>query len=624
MKRSASRIISIVGLLTISAFLIPMADVSEAMDSQFISNEGIQSNTLCGPLPQPTGTVIQVSTVGELQSAVSNLTSNSTILIADGVYDLTNTLVIYGGVTDVTIRGASGNRDAVVLRGRGMTNSSYGNTPHGFLIRNSNQVTIADLTIRDFYFHNIQIQGEQNAQGTRIYNLKLVDSGEQLVKVSSGGPPAPYADDGIVECSYLGYTDRSRDWYTNGVDVLAGARWVIRDNVFENIRAPQGQLAGPAILMWRNSIDTVIERNLFIECDRAIAIGLSSPDPSRARDGNTQFDHQGGIVRNNIIYREGSGDVGITANYARDFKIYHNTVIQNNTFPYGAIEYRFANSSGLISNNLFDGPIWRRDGATAVLSGNVTNAQLNWFVDAHNYDLHLAATAPVIDTVQNMPEVIDDFDGDQRLSGTMADVGADEFTLQGRPPTFLDVPAEHWAYVYIEALYQAGYVAGCSADPPLFCPDEAMTRAESAVFVERGIHGEGYIPVNPVVQVFDDVPLNEWFVKWANGMWVDGYTAGCGTNPLVYCPLQEHTREEGTVFFLRMLHGTDYVPAEPAGIFVDVPLESWGAKWIEAAYQAGLIPACETSPDLKFCPAEPLDRAMGAYMMVQAKGLEIP
>lgn len=65
----------------------------------------------------------------------------------------------------------------------------------------------------------------------------------------------------------------------------------------------------------------------------------------------------------------------------------------------------------------------------------------------------------------------------------------------------------------------------------------------------------------------------------------------------------------------------------PAGFsrdFSDVEVGFWGAKWIEAAYNAGLIPACETTPELRFCPDNPLDRAMGAYMMVQAKGLVIP
>jgi hypothetical protein len=191
-------------------------------------------------------------------------------------------------------------------------------------------------------------------------------------------------------------------------------------------------------------------------------------------------------------------------------------------------------------------------------------------------------------------------------------------------PTFDDVPFDHWAYDYIEALYQDGYVAGCSTDPLLYCPEDTLTRAESAVFVERGIHGAEALPDQPTQGVFADVPLNEWFAKWVTALWNDGYTAGCGTDPLIYCPLQDHTRAEGSVFFLRMMHGMDYVPTDPVGLFADVPLEAWYADWVEAAYNAGIIPACETEPDLRFCPEDPLDRAMAAYMMVQAKNLSTP
>jgi hypothetical protein len=204
----------------------------------------------------------------------------------------------------------------------------------------------------------------------------------------------------------------------------------------------------------------------------------------------------------------------------------------------------------------------------------------------------------------------------------LGDILGDE--AWGEPTTFFDVPSSHWAHDYIELLYQQGYVAGCSTDPLKYCPDEIMTRAESAVFVERGIHGADHIPIQPVEQIFADVPLFEWFAKWTISLWEDGYTAGCGTDPLAYCPLQEHTRTEGTVFFLRMLNGPDYEPPDPQGIFADVSVDFWGARWIEAAYDAGLIPACETTPELRFCPDAPLDRAMGAYMMVQAKNLEVP
>jgi hypothetical protein len=187
--------------------------------------------------------------------------------------------------------------------------------------------------------------------------------------------------------------------------------------------------------------------------------------------------------------------------------------------------------------------------------------------------------------------------------------------------TFVDVPLSHWAHDEIEILYQQGYVAGCSSDPLMYCPEGTMTRAESAVFVERGIHGASYLPPTPTQSVFADVSVGEWYAKWAEGLWNDGYTAGCGTNPLRYCPMQEHTRAEGSVFFLRMLHGPTYQPPQAAGIFSDVDSLKWYAPWVEAAYNAGLLPACETGPNLKICPEGALERAMAAYMMVQAKGL---
>ena len=385
----------------------------------------------CPALPAPTGAVVSVSTVDELERAVSEITSGTTILIEDGEYALGRTLHLFGDLRDVAIRGASGDAEAVVLRGPGMESPDFGSVPHGVLISDVQRVTIADLTIRDVWYHTVQVQGEQGAKDVTLYNLHLIDSGEQFVKVSSGGPPGPYADGGLVACSRIAYTDRARDDYTNGVDVLAGSDWTVRDTLFERIRAPVGQLAGPAILMWRNTINSVIERNVFIDCDRGIALGLSSPDLSRARDGEAVYDHQGGIVRNNFVWRtpgSRTGDVGITMNYARDFKVVHNTVVLNDTFPLGAIEYRFESSEGEIANNLSDAPIWQRNGASARLSGNIIDVEPVLFEDAMAGDLHLrASAAAVIDRVPPRDDALDDIDGHARPFGDAADVGADEY-----------------------------------------------------------------------------------------------------------------------------------------------------------------------------------------------------
>ncbi len=388
----------------------------------------------CAPLPPAAGTIVNVDTVAELQNAVANAASNTTILIADGDYALTNTLHLTGGVSNVALRGASGNREAVIIRGKGMSNASYGNVPHGVLIGNATDVLIADLTLRDAYYHLVQIQGESGAQRPTLYNLHLIDSGEQFVKVSTDSN-GPYADGGEVACSLIEYTDRARSYYTNGVDALAVADWVIRDNVFRRIRAPVGQLAGPAVLMWRNSLNTVVERNQFIECDRAIALGLSAPD-ANSRDDETTYDHQGGMIRNNFVYRASgaqTGDVGITVNYSANFSILHNTVIQNDTFDW-AIEYRFSSSSGTLAYNLTDGPIQQRDGASGTLTGNVTSAAESWFVSAATGDLHLAASATgAIDQAAALTAVPVDYDGVARPIGGAPDVGADEWGVLNLP-----------------------------------------------------------------------------------------------------------------------------------------------------------------------------------------------
>ncbi len=391
----------------------------------------------CPVLPEPAGRVVEVSTEPELARAVRDLESGVSIVVTPGTYRLANTLHVTGGVTEVAVRGRPGRRDDVVLQGPGMANPAHGDVPHGFLIGDASDVLIADLTIRDVYYHAVQIQGEQGAHDVRLYNLRLVDAGEQFVKGSTAGPPGPYPDGGEVACSIFEYSDRARSDYTNGVDVLSGADWVVRDNVFRRIRAPLGQMAGPTVLFWRNSVNTIVERNLLTSCDRGIAMGLSRPDPGLARDGENVYDHQESIVRNNMIYQPAgadTADIGITVNYARAFQVLHNTVIQNGTFAWGAIEYRFAVSSGEIRGNLTDAPIWQRDGATASLSDNLTDARLDWFVAAASADLHLTdRAARALDRAPVLAEASDDFDGEARPAGAAADIGADE--LSAAAPT---------------------------------------------------------------------------------------------------------------------------------------------------------------------------------------------
>ncbi|MCH7587930.1 MAG: hypothetical protein IIC78_07840 [Chloroflexi bacterium] len=191
-------------------------------------------------------------------------------------------------------------------------------------------------------------------------------------------------------------------------------------------------------------------------------------------------------------------------------------------------------------------------------------------------------------------------------------------------PTFDDVPLDHWAYGYIEILVDQGFIAGCSSQPLLYCPDKTMTRGESAVFIGRGVHGADYLPPPAYDPIFNDTPSSEWYTKWAVGLWNDGYTAGCASTPLLYCPLSELTIAEGTVFYLRMMNGADYVPPPASGLFADVATGAWYTRWVEDAYRSHILLPCATEPVLLACPDDTLTRATGAYMMVKAKGLDFP
>ena len=152
-----------------------------------------------------------------------------------------------------------------------------------------------------------------------------------------------------------------------------------------------------------------------------------------------------------------------------------------------------------------------------------------------------------------------------------------------------------------------------------------MQRAGQARRIERGQHGAMPDPPYPPPSTpsFVDVPLSHWGFGWVESLLADGFTAGCLTSPFSYCPDRQHTRAEGSVFFLRIKYGAAYAPPPGTGIFADVLSEDWYYDWAEAAYNEGLLPACGTDP-LAYCPNSPLDRAWAAYMMVQAKGIPVP
>jgi hypothetical protein len=373
--------------------------------------------------------VIDVSTVPELEAAVAGLTSGQVIRIAAGRYALTQQLRIRNGVTNVALVGATGNRDAVVIVGSGM------NTPGvniAIKVENAQDVRIADLSVGEAFWHPIQLQGEMGAERVRVSNVRLFDAGQQFLKST-----VDYAgemngvDDVIVENSLIEFTVIGPpEGYTEGIDVHHGANWIIRNNLFRNFRVPAGAtyVNRPCVLMWGGSRNTTVTGNTFINCERAIIFGQGGEVA-----GNS---HSGGLIVNNFIYRKEPqhADAGISIWDSPGTRVYHNTVIQNGTYP-AAIECRFASTTGVeIINNLTDGLILQRDNASALVTKNYTTATPSLFVNPAGRDLHLLPTAAVAIDQGRTIGVTLDWDMEARPNGAAPDLGADEWVGAAPPP----------------------------------------------------------------------------------------------------------------------------------------------------------------------------------------------
>ena len=197
--------------------------------------------------------------------------------------------------------------------------------------------------------------------------------------------------------------------------------------------------------------------------------------------------------------------------------------------------------------------------------------------------------------------------------GAGPDMGAFESTC-----VFDDVPPGHWAHDWITDLCEAGITAGCSADPPLYCPGAITSRDQMAVFLLASLEGSAYSPP-PAMGLFDDVPASDPFAPWIEELASRGVTAGCSTDPPLYCPAEPVTRAQMAAFLLVTLEGSGYTPPPATGLFGDVPASDPFAPWIEELASRAITAGCSTDPPL-YCPAEPVTRAQMAVFLTATFG----
>jgi hypothetical protein len=420
------------------------------------------ASVYCPPLSPPPASEVIV-TVGpaqapDLPAITRDALPYTTILLEDGLYPLQGSLRFLS--PHVTLRSASGDRDAVVLDG------GYRVGTGELVLIDVEHITIADLTLQRAWYHPVHIVG--GGHYATLYNLEIRDGREQFVKVNPVGET--YADFGVAACSELELTDTGRAFiqdnptpgflcYTGGFDLHQTWGWVIRDTAIRNIYCTNGGLAEHAIHFFRSNRDPIVERNLVVDNARGIGFGLGvetflrqfPDDPFEGTEMEGREDevmHIGGVIRNNIVYADIglAYDVGIGLESAWKPEVSNNTVYSEEGSFNSAIDIRFTGSESIVlANNLYHPRITLRNGApTPEQYANVLSSA-DMFAALPAADLHLRDTASTAIDQGADRGLVDDFDGN--LRDAHPDVGADEYVVANtRPVVTIGSPLDSDAF----------------------------------------------------------------------------------------------------------------------------------------------------------------------------------
>ena len=206
------------------------------------------------------------------------------------------------------------------------------------------------------------------------------------------------------------------------------------------------------------------------------------------------------------------------------------------------------------------------------------------------------------------------------MSLSVVESGAQCDTLPGTAKVqvdFLDVPPADPFHDDVDIIARNGVTVGCGNGN--YCPNDANTRAQMAVFLLKAKLGADYVPPPATGAIFTDVQPGDFAADWIEDLYNRGITGGCTLT--TYCPNAPVTRAEMAVFLLKTLLGSAYVPPSPVGIFADVPLDEFAVAWIEDIYNRGITAGCNTNP-LRYCPDDSNTRAQMAAFLTLTFGLQ--
>jgi S-layer homology domain. len=497
-------------------------------------------------------------------------------------------------------------------------NISGNNSVRAFRLTSGVTVVMNSLSIKN---------GKATGNGGAISN----NGGTLTVTNSTISDSNATADGGAIYNSFPGVvTINGSDFNNNGAARGGGimcdglGTLTVMNSTYSSNHAPSGFGDGGAI---------------YTTCNATIANSTFSTNTSANSGGAITADNDTNpvVITNSTFYGNSAPAGGGVANLGR-LNITNGTFSNNNSSNGGAVRNGLGGVLSLrnsILANSTSGVDCIKSNTTPAVE-NINNLIETTGAGAESCGTSLLSSDPMLDSLTNnggstqtmalrasSPAInagddascpSTDQRGVTRPQGSHCDIGAYEITT-----TFEDVQLNYWAWSYIERLYDAGITSGCSVNPLQYCPDGTVTRAQMAVFLERGIHGSAYNP--PAVggsTGFSDVPTSYWAAAWIKQLAAEGITAGCGTG--IYCPEGVVTRAQMAVFLLRSKHGSAYNPPAVGGStgFSDVSTSYWAAAWIKQLVTEGITAGCGNG---NYCPEVPATRAQMAVFLVRTFNL---
>ena len=117
---------------------------------------------------------------------------------------------------------------------------------------------------------------------------------------------------------------------------------------------------------------------------------------------------------------------------------------------------------------------------------------------------------------------------------------------------FEDVDPGAWWAGYVERLAELEVTGGCASDPPRYCPERAVSRAQTASFLVRAFGLERAEPAG----FTDTGGTHETNI---DALAAAGITKGCKSDPPRFCPDQAVSRAQMAAFLVRALD----LPSDP-------------------------------------------------------------